>query len=277
VATGATVKWIDVDVDDVGAHRGLVTALLEREVDGLTISNVMSAEECTRGLRALEASQGDRVPCLFGSMLGRPLAELPRWVDDPSDRTVYLEGARQWRSWYRAAFGFDPHDRVAGALEAMSDGKRVEPPTEGGMAYNPGNIRWYEPGGPGLPAHVGNEFAMHADGCLSHLSRVTETVDHLSYFVVLQSPEQGGALSVFDLEFGRHHPADPQWGEQGRNDRDFDSLPAHRVDPPPGSLVVFCGGRRWHRVDPVAGRTARVTYGGFGGPSRDGTAINLWF
>ena len=67
------------------------------------------------------------------------------------------------------------------------------------------------------------------------------------------------------------------WGEHGRQDSYFDSLPCRRVAPPAGSLVFFGGGWRWHRVDRIAGDRARVTYGGFAARSVDGTSVNFWF
>jgi hypothetical protein len=118
---------------------------------------------------------------------------------------------------------------------------------------------------------------MHDDVSMAHLRTTTTTRDHLSWFLVLQAPDGGGELSVFDREFEGHAPRDAAWGEGGRDDVDFDALPARRIPPRVGDLVVFGGGWRWHRVEDVRGTRPRVTYGGFGGLSTDGRCLHVWF
>ena len=53
-------------------------------------------------------------------------------------------------------------------------------------------------------------------------------------------------------------------------------VPGLVVDPNPGDLVVFGGGRRFHRVEPIGGETPRITYGGFAASSKDGDEVNCW-
>ena len=93
--------------------------------------------------------------------------------------------------------------------------------------------------------------------------------DHLSYFVVLQPPQGGGALSVDDQLWGTRI----ENGEPGicraRRRRLRHQRPRLGAPPRAGDLVG--GGWRWHRVDPVTGDTHRITYGIC--PSLDGDAI----
>ena len=215
-------------------------------------------------------------PVLFGRVLGRPLAEhRSQGEDDTLDD--YLRQADRCRPLYRAAFDFDPHERVAAVLRGLADGADVRPPSLDGAEYNPGSVRWYEGGGGGLPAHVENEFEMHADASMQHLRTVVDTRDHLSFFVVLQRPVEGGALTLYDVVDGGAPPEVDPWVEDGRDDGPLDPFVLTTVDPPVGSLVVFGGGWRWHRVDPVTGSRPRVTYGAFAAPFRDGTGLAVWF
>ena len=128
----------------------------------------------------------------------------------------------------------------------------------------------------GLRAHAGNEFLdIIEHGGMSHLVTTTRVRDHLSYFVVLQRPEAGGTLSVYQQTI-ESLQMDTGWGTGFRDDASFDDLPALCIDPPPGSMVLFGGGWRWHRIEPVLGTRPRITYGGFCGPSVDGTELHFW-
>jgi hypothetical protein len=259
------------------SHPGVVERIKTRQLDGITVDGVFTPQECAAAVERLERFHDDRMPSMFGTMLGLPLANMAIVADDPEDLSLYYDDAERSRAAYLDAFGFDPHRRVAEVLEPMCDGLSVGYPTDGDRAYSAGNIRWYEPGAGHLKAHVGNEFRTHSDAVSAQLRSTTRTVDHFSWFVILQAPESGGALSVYDLLFETHSPADPDYGEMGRDDSDFDDLPAKRVAPAAGGMVFFGGGWRWHRVDPISGALPRITYGGFAGPSLDGTSLNLWF
>ncbi len=274
--TTVPLRWADLSVDTCAGYPTMLADIAARRFDGITVSGVFSADECAQAVRAMAQHTDQMTPATFGPMLGTPLAELGR-DPDVSDRSGYFDQADQARRRQIEAFGFDPFDRVAATLEVMAGDLKVITPAEDGRRYQTGNVRWMEPGRGGLRAHVGNEFQLQGDWTTDHLRQVTRIRDHYSWFVVLQPPEKGGALSVFDLLFETHKPADPTWGSTGRDDRDFDGLAARRVAPEAGSLVLFGGGWRWHRVDKIEGTRPRVTYGGFAGPSTDGRAIHAWF
>lgn len=270
------LRWADLAVDTVGDHPTMLADIAARRFDGITVSGVFSKEECDHAIATMAQHTDEMTPATFGPMLGTPLAELAR-DPDATDRSSYYDQAERARARQIEAFGFDPFERVAAALQPMAGDLTVTTPTEDGRRYQSGNVRWMEPGRGGLKAHVGNEFALQGDWTTAHLRDVTRIRDHYSWFVVLQPPEQGGALSVFDLLYESHRPADPTWGATGRDDADFDDLPARKVAPAAGTLVCFGGGWRWHRVDKIEGAIPRVTFGGFAGPSTDGRAIHAWF
>ncbi len=272
------LTWLEIEAGATDRHPGLMSAIRRREVDGITVSGLFGEDECRRAVEVL-AARRDQCPsdAMFGTMLGMPLAELARVAPGVDDRTPYLDIAERSRAFLVEAFGRDPFDRVRDVLAPMAEGLALETPAENGRRYAAGNVRWMEPGGGGLPAHVGNEFQLHGDLSTTHLRSTTDTRDHYSWFVVLQTPTEGGALSVFDLLYESDTDHLESWGEQGRDDSFFDSFPCRRISPAAGSLVFFGGGWRWHRVDRVAGTRARVTYGGFAARSVDGQAVNFWF
>ena len=111
---------------------------------------------------------------------------------------------------------------------------------------------------------------------MRHLLTVTDVKDHLSYFVVLRKPRVGGALTVYDLVWEQDQGVGDVWENGAREDSRFDDVPGTQFTPDPGDLILFGGGWRWHRVDPLGPEDRRVTYGGFAAPSIDGRSLHFW-
>lgn len=269
------LRWLTVDAADTPSHPGAIDEIMGRRIDGMSINGVVTPAEVDRALEVLEQHRHvEGTPEPFGTMLGMPLHQLG---PDASDRHLFLDETEMARPVYEKAFGFDPHQRIAEVLQPMTSGRPVAPPVEEGRAYNPGNVRWYDPHLGGLRSHVGNEFRYLAEqGAMEHLIQTTAVEDHLSYFVVLQPPSEGGALAVFDLLWEDENENIKPWDSAMRDDRWFDTRSASRFSPGPGDMILFGGGWRWHRVDPVAGDRPRITYGGFAAPSRDDRELHLW-
>lgn len=270
-----TLRWHTIPASETPNHPGLIHDLIAKRIDGMVIEGVYTPDEVERVLDRMGATE-DRgwTPEPFGSMLGMPLNQLGDWA---TDRIPFLDDSERWRPIYEELFGFDPSQRIVEVLQPMAEGLAIGPPTEDGREYNPGNLRIYEPGRGGLRAHAGNEFIpVAAPGAMNHLLTQTQVRDHMSFFAVLQRPEIGGALSVYDLLYVDHPEHVRRWDGEDRDDAFFDEYPCIKVDPDPGDMVIFGGGWRWHRVDPVDGTIPRVTYGGFASPALVGSAINIW-
>jgi hapalindole-type alkaloid chlorinase len=225
----------------------------------------------------IDVSEADReheTPVMFGTVLGRPLTQSGM----SKDRTWHLDDAERYKPAYLDIFGIDPMARVGQVFSTMSGGLEMRPPTEEGRPYNPAQIRIMEPNGGGAPAHAGNEFVLSNKlGSADHLWTTTECLDHLSWYVMIRPSEGGGELKVYE-ELWAPTSDDPDQYIQPltRDAEEFDRMPALTLVPGPGDLIVFRGGRRWHRVEEILGSVPRLTYGGFAAPSRDGTAIHSW-
>ena len=273
VATDLPIVWYDLTADAARRSR-LVLDIMRERVDGMTVRGVFRTDEVERAVRALPEHRAHETDVVFGTVLARPLMQSGM----SRDRTAHLDDADRFHEEFVAMFGFDPHARLAELFGPMSGGRPLTAPVELGRRYSPGQIRIMEPDGGGLAAHAGNEFLIsNREGSADHLWQTTDALDHMSYFVVLQRPDEGGELSVYDRLWVDPRSADEDHGIPLTHDpSEFDHLPHLTIDPDPGDLVVFRGGRRWHRVEPIHGSRPRLTYGGFAAPSRDGREIHCW-
>jgi len=270
----AELDWRYVPAAETADHPRLLHELNAKQFDGMLVTGVFTPDEVSQALERLAAVSDGWTPEPFGAMLGMPLNHLG---DHAANRDPYLDDTDACRDIYLEVFGFDPHQRIADVLQPMAEGLQLVAPTEDGRSYNPGNLRTYEPGLGGLRAHVGNEFIdTSAPGAMRHLLSTTRTRDHMSYFVVLQPSLEGGDLSVYDLLFVDHPTHERRWDGTYRDDAWFDELSCLRLSPGPGDMILFGGGWRWHRVDPIEGSIPRITYGGFASPSLDGERIHFW-
>jgi hypothetical protein len=267
------LRVVDVDAASASEHPDLLRRIAAREADAALVRGVLSSDEVDAAVARLNAVRSQSSREIFGHVLGFPLLRLG---EDNADRSGYYEATKVARATYREAFGFDPHERVVSVLQHMTGGLPIEIPTEDGAEYNPGTVRWYLPGEGGLFPHVGNEFVdQNAGGALSHLLTVNQVREWMSWFMVLQRPDSGGTLTIYDL---LHADRPPEIDQAGRDVREplFAGRRSVTIDPAPGDLIVFCGGWRYHRVEQIGEGPPRMTYGGFMRADRTGTRIHTW-
>ena len=128
-------------------------------------------------------------------------------------------------------------------------------------------------------AHAGNQF-IDVISDYQHLNTLADVKDQLSYFTVLSPPESGGELVLYDLLW-KDTP------EIFKLDRRPNSPQRHKIveakykklnyiNPPKGAILIFAGGKIWHKVSPIQGSRNRVTLGGFLAHSRNKDVYYYW-
>ncbi len=103
----------------------------------------------------------------------------------------------------------------------------------------------------------------------------------LSYFMVLQNPEEGGELTVYDLlwdeRITKDYPENNEFLIDPNGNRLYlNDLKSFAIRPMPGDVLVFSGGPIWHRVEEVKGSLPRITFGGFVNFTKDDSGIYYW-
>jgi hypothetical protein len=155
-------------------------------------------------------------------------------------------------------------------LGRLSGGRPVMRARANGRDYGPATVR-HLPVGCQIPVHCGL-FFMESGGYREIMKSLDE-MSQLSWFIPLQTASAGGELLVYDLQW-----TDPDVPKTGQlyDPTAIESRPAVAVNPPAGSLLLFDGGRWFHKVSPVEGTQDRWTLGGFLGFKRDMLQIVYW-
>lgn len=173
----------------------------------------------------------------------------------------YGDNAAQHGGRANAVFG-DPvvaTRTVAERLSALFGGRPAAPPAfDDSVSWAPFNVRALDPGEQ-IYSHHDDHFG------LAVYEKMDATLDRstvLSWFVTLEAPESGGELVIYGL-WG----SDPNPPMLPTRFLDTAALEAgyhkHVCDLRAGDLIVFDAGRHVHRVTPVEGDRARLTFGGF--------------
>jgi hypothetical protein len=137
------------------------------------------------------------------------------------------------------------------------------------------------PKGKEIGIHVGNEFIRLPQA--RQLAACADVTCQLSYFMTLQKPEGGGELIIYALEWSdieklriERDGSSPGYGSTGQVTTLIQRCDSMTFNPDPGDLLLFDGGRYYHRITHIQGARNRVTIGGFLVFSNDGQTIYYW-
>lgn len=262
--------WLEVDLADIESLPDAIEQIYDGSLDGLTIRGVFTEEEVTTGVQRARGhadefrDHGEQI--MFGTAL----------VGADDAREAYFAGAPIINDRIDTLFDVDFVGRVAGVLSTLGGGRpAVIPEEEGRGSYVPATLRFLPPGRGVMHAHTANEFC-NAWDAYAHLREIARMWNSLSYFVVGQAPESGGELTLYDLMWD-DTPDDVRALAMSQERDDllarFDTSP---IRLSAGDMILFTGGRIWHRVTPVDGATERVTIGGFVALSQDEERVLFW-
>lgn len=261
--------WLDIPVDEVSRHSDVIERIYASELDGVSIRGVFSTEEVATGVERVrghsEEFHDHGTTIMFGTAL----------VGSASDRSDYFAGAPTINDRIGDLFDADFVGRVADVLSALGGNRPAVVPVDDDRSYVPATIRFLPPGRGVMHAHTANEFC-NAWGSYDHLRDIAVMWNSLSYFVVGQAPDSGGDLVLYNLmwddtpEDVLAHPMGPE------RDAVLARFPTVATDLREGDMVLFTGGRIWHRVEPVDGDRERVTIGGFAALSQDDQFVYFW-
>lgn len=279
--------FLDIDAADAGRHPGALDDILSGRIDGMILRGVLSPGAAAGVSERLARGEHGMAPAARPTYADR--AKTPEVlgeaiVTNEAGMAHYFASAGKFRSDCRALFAGlgDFEASVEAVLGALSGGLPAEVPRgPAGDTYVSATIRMLHEGQE-IGVHVGNEFLALPQA--KHLLELLEPHDQLSFFATLAEPEGGGELVVYALEWDDVAPFLPP-RESGVPGVYATGTPVFELAegyakmafrPGPGDVLIFNGGRYYHRVSPVVGRRPRRTIGGFLGFSRARDRILYW-
>ncbi|HHH29839.1 MAG TPA: 2OG-Fe(II) oxygenase [Polyangiaceae bacterium] len=270
--------------DAVGELRDALWSIYRGELDLLIVKDAVAPARMAEAVRRAEAEperfswtpQEDPRRSHDEQMvvLGQTLTPVSGF---DIDMAAYHAQAASFRRALDALFGPDDggfEAKIQTLLGRLGGGREVfsPPAADGTGRYTPATIRKLPPGCH-IPVHCGN-FFLESPG-YAHLRQTVAVVDQLSFFFPMQTPEAGGELLVYDLTWG--DPTTPKMAEMDMFDpRAIEAWNHERFAPEVGELLLFDGGRYFHKVSRVEGGRARWTIGGFVGFTKDHDRVVYW-
>nr|AIJ28572.1 2OG-Fe(II) oxygenase family oxidoreductase [Fischerella ambigua UTEX 1903]APB62241.1 2OG-Fe(II) oxygenase [Fischerella ambigua UTEX 1903] len=284
VSTKSALNFLDINVTEVNNYpTAIQDIIIDRRFDGMIIRGVLPLDSIERVIRRLEDEDEGGMKLIFNKNeeFGTKVAQIYGHVivGQSPDLKDYFASSAIFRQACRALFQGNPdfEERVESVFHSLC-GLPVEIPTgPEGQSYTPATLRLLTEGRE-ITVHVGNDFLLMPAS--EHLKTLLDFSDQLSYFIPLSVPQAGGELVVYNLEWN------PEQAEQSgdlhkyMNDADsrFQSQQSQSVAfaPGPGDMILFNGGRYYHRVNQVIGNSPRRTIGGFLAFSKERNKIYYW-
>jgi hypothetical protein len=279
------LRLLDIGLRELAAHPGLLQAMFDQRLDGVLVRGVFSRSAMRTVCQRLDDDAvPKRVMADQAHLPNPPYTVGQAIVGAPDSLDDYFADAAEQAARLRGLFEGLPDfaSRVAELLSQLAGGLPVRV-AEGpdGQACPSATIRVL-PHGAEIGVHVDNAF-LHMSRA-HHLHRLVDTRDQLSYLVPLSTPQAGGQLLVHALQWdaarlfmpGAAGQAGYVWLEGSEVFDLIGQLPATVLAPEVGDLLVFDGGRHFHRVSKVVGAVPRRTIGGFCALSREHDRVVVW-
>jgi hapalindole-type alkaloid chlorinase len=281
-------RFLFIDAADVSRHPTLIDDMIAKHVDGVIIRNMFDSKTISRIKERLGANDVPFEKRIFNGFVDGPNAPytLGRAIvsADP-DLVEYFNVAHSTRTNLRTIFEpeVDFEKRMAEVFGSLANGRPVSVPSgpADGQTYAPATFRFL-PEGRDIGVHVGNSFLRLAQA--KHLSTLVDVGDQLSYFITVQAPEGGGELIVYGLEWddvaskfpAEISPNEMVYDRTGVMIRLIELCDKEAYKPGNGDLLIFDGGRYYHRVSHIIGADPRCTLGGFLALSHDKKQLCYW-
>jgi hapalindole-type alkaloid chlorinase len=281
---GPLFTFLDLHAEDAQAQAGALQAIFEKRLDGLIVRGALAPQQVARAMEVLEQQDlstqsysHSPTGAARGHIVGQSLVSAP-------NLSTYLQDGPAQRARLGTIFGGEGlfEAQMARMFSALAGGLPAGPaPGPEGEPCSAASVRIL-PDGAEIALHVGNEFTTLAQA--AHFRSLMDLSDQLSWFCTLSTPERGGELVVYGLEWGDvAHLVSPLesgaahfWPEGSAVHQAVTALEPTTFRPGPGDLLIFDGGRYFHRVSKAKGPGPRRTVGGFIGFSQALDRLYIW-
>ena len=279
------IKFVEVDAQDLSNFNEGIDNLQNHDIDGFLIRNVLNEHEIQSILNGYaRIPKKDIVEVNEGMYIyPTPFSHFNDSGNDESNgMSDFFQSAYDFWNTFGVNFEMDFIERMQSVVQQMGGNRDVTVPlgVNDVGTYHPATIRYLEPGKGEFNVHCGNFFHKEFPSFYEHMSQISTIQNQMSYFVLLQNAEAGGELTVFDLYWDEAEirtggvietKSGKKWKLDGKG-----ALSSVKVKPQVGDMIIFSGGRVWHKVEKPIGTKGRFTIGGFLSLSKDDKSIYLW-
>lgn len=288
------IKFIGIDAKDIAnEHPDALYELYKSQKHGFLIKNFLSQDELqtlhtyavdNKNREIAKTPVGYTYPMIFQEFSLRNTNTPAEELEISTEK--YFNSNEHFNHHIKEETGVALYDKLNKLFENLGGGRKVEVPhgMNGKGKYLFGNFRHLHPEGGLMSVHCGNFFGANFELVYRHLCETVKVTNQMSYFIMVQKPDTGGELSIFNLRWvnGQKKKGFSEDEEVILSDNhkiNIDTEPRIKkfpMIPEPGDMILFQGGNIWHRVEKVFGNNERITFGGFMGISKDESTFYYW-
>ena len=268
-------KILNFDINSEDQCR-LIKDVHQMKIDGFILKNVFSKEEVKEFLELTnEIEATDFLKTNTGTIIPDPFATI-------SNLEERLQNYRNKKNKFDT-FGFEKFfgklDEIMRFVGAPFDVQVPKLRLDQSNAV-PATIRHFYPNMGGLFVHCGYLFQVQSPVYYQAVEPMKKE-GQLSFFIVMQQPESGGELTLYDMIWEHVNAKDFPENNEFVLDKNgskvyLKDVESKNFNPEPGDLLIFYGGKIWHRVEPILGTKPRITLGGFINFSDDEKKCFYW-
>jgi hypothetical protein len=282
-----------ITVDELLKRDNALWDLYTNAADGFLIKNFLSEEEVDTFMSNFDkvlnddpahTAVGFTYPAIFAEFSNR----ISQQTEDEKNNAIsaYFKKTTIFNENFKNEFGIDIKTRIESLLKAISGNREiaVAEGKDSSGKYPFATVRFLTPEKGLMSVHCGNYFGKTFEETYKDLTKKVAVENQMSFFIMLQEPEAGGELSLFNFRWKlgqtKIHPGEDNEIIQPDGTKmyveDNKEIIKDKIVPKKGDMILFQGGNIWHRVEMVKGNTPRITFGGFIGISIDKTKFYYW-
>jgi hapalindole-type alkaloid chlorinase len=279
-------KWNELVYDKSLYKSNGIDDLYNRRIDGYIIKNILNLDEVDELISVFEKIDLEKAVQFNereGYVIPRAYSQIQSNNEfDEKLFETYLNDASWFKGFLNSNLSFDIEDRIIKTISNLQGGIKVSVPVfkqeSQAREFSFASFRFLKLGRGGMNIHCGSMFREIYPNFYKRLDMLINFDGQLSYFIMLQRPEKGGQLRLFDAEWSiyKKHYKDSGFVDNNGIIKSNFKTAIQDIDPKPGDLIVFVGGDIWHEVtNPESGKP-RITIGGFLAYSNNHNEIYLW-
>jgi hapalindole-type alkaloid chlorinase len=282
-----------ITVADILEKKEAIWDLYTNKSDGFLIKNFLSEQEVDAIMSNFDNVLNDKPAYTHVGFTYPPVfAEFSNQIreqaaDEKEEATkAYFQKNTAYNSNFGNVYAIDVRERFESLFKSLSGGRDIViADGMGGLGQYPfSTFRYLTPEVGLMSVHCGNYFGKTFENFYKDLTKKVAVENQMSFFIMLQEPDAGGELSLFNFRWknGQTKVDPSEDNEIIQPDgskmyvEDDANIIKDKIDPKKGDMILFQGGNIWHRVEMVKGTKPRITFGGFIGISIDKTKFYYW-